>query len=301
MGSIVFSVDAELGWGFHDQDDPPVGRVDAGRTGWRRLLDAFETHDVAATWAVVGHLLLEECDGVHADHPSADDWFARERAEWRSRPDLRFGVDLVEAVVEADTGHEIGCHSFSHALFDDSRVSRQIARSELEAAIEVAQPYGIEYESFVFPRNEVGYRDLLAETGFSCYRGEMNAPKSGPRRMAEKLLSTADPGRIDLVEPTVDEYGLVNVPASLFLFGFEGLPRTAIETFGADPIVRQATNAIDRAARHDGVFHAWLHPNNIRTERDVRRIRSIIEYAASKRDTTDLKIETMAEVAERTV
>jgi len=301
VGSVVFSVDAELGWGFHDQDDPSVDRVDAGRTGWRRLLDAFEAHDVAATWAVVGHLLLEECDGVHADHPSVDGWFARERGEWHSRPDLRFGPDLVEAVVEADADHEIGCHSFSHVLFDDSKVTRQIARAELEAAIEAARPYGIEYDSFVFPRNEVGHRDLLAETGFTCYRGKIDAPKNGGRRMAEKLLSTADPGRVDLVEPTVDEYGLVNVPASLFLFGFEGLPRTAIESFGTDPIVRQATNAIDRAARLDGVFHAWLHPNNIRTERDLRRIQSIIEHAASRRDTTDLKIETMAEVAERTV
>jgi peptidoglycan/xylan/chitin deacetylase (PgdA/CDA1 family) len=300
VGSVVFSLDAELGWGFHDYADPPLDRVEAGRTGWRTLLDLFETHDVPATWAVVGHLLLEDCDGVHADHPSLDGWFAREQGEWRDRPDLRFGADLVEAVAEADAGHEIGCHSFSHVLFDDPRITREIARAELTAAIEVADRHGIEYASFVFPRNGVGYRDLLAETGFTCYRGDTATAESRIRRTAEKLLTTAAPGRVELVEPTVDEYGLVDVPPSLFCFGFEGTARTAIEALAEDPIVRQARHAIDRASRTDGIFHAWLHPNNLRTERDARRMASIIEYAARTRARTDLRIETMADVAERT-
>ena len=300
MGSVVFSVDAELGWGFHDLADPPIDRVDAGRTGWRRLLSAFETHEVPATWAVVGHLLLAECDGIHAEHLSIDGWFDRERTAWQSRPDLRFGTDLIEAIVEAETAHDIGCHSFSHVLFDDPRVTNAIARAELEAAIDVAQPFGIEYDSFVFPRNAVGHRSLLAETGFSCYRGSGAAIESRFGRTAEKILSTIDPGRLELVEPFVDEYGLVNIPPSLFLFGFEGTPRTVLEAVGLDPIVRQARHAIDRAARSDGIFHAWLHPNNLQTERDVRRMQSIIEYAASKRETTGLRIETMAEIADRT-
>lgn len=301
VGSVVFSLDAELGWGFHDHEDPPADRVAAGRTGWRTLLDTFERHGVPATWAVVGHLLLEDCDGVHADHPSPDGWFARERGAWRDRPDLRFGVDLVEAVAEADVDHEIGCHSFSHVLFDDPRTTRAVARAELAAAVEAAEPHGIEYESFVFPRNGVGHRDLLADAGFRAYRSGAATPESRVGRVAEKLLAAADPGRVELVEPTVDEHGLVDVPPSLFCFGFEGAARTAMEALGSDPIVRQAKHAVDRASRTDGVFHAWLHPNNLLTDRDGRRMESIVEYAAEKRERTDLRIETMAEVAERTL
>lgn len=65
-----------------------MDRADAGRTGWRRLRSIFEPHDVPAMWAV-GHVLLDGCDGVHADHLSIDGWFDCERSEWRSRPDLR--------------------------------------------------------------------------------------------------------------------------------------------------------------------------------------------------------------------
>ncbi|QLD87135.1 polysaccharide deacetylase family protein [Natronomonas halophila] len=299
MGSVVFSIDAELGWGFHDYSNPPTDRIESARPGWKTLLEIFETYNVPATWAVVGHLLLEDCNGIHADHPAVDGWFARERGAWRDRRDLRFGPDLVEAIAEADAGHEIGCHSFSHVLFDDPRTTRDIARAELETAIEVARTFDIEYESFVFPRNAVGHRELLAETGFSCYRGAADPPESRLRRPLEKLLATIDPQRVELVEPTVDKHGLVDVPPSLFCFRFEGMPRAVVETLAEDPIVRQAKHAIDRASRTDGVFHAWLHPNNLQAERDARRMESIIAYAAEKQATSDLRIETMADVAER--
>lgn len=299
MGSVVISIDAELGWGFHDLSDPPTDRIEAARSGWQTLLDIFEIHDVPATWAVVGHLMLEDCDGIHADHPSVDGWFDRERADWRERPELRFGTDLVGRVLAAESGHEVGCHTFSHVLFDDPRVTRRIASAELRAAIDAARPFDVEYDSFVFPRNAVGYRELLAEFGFACYRSRGAAPSGRIRRSADKFLAAADPGRVDLVEPTVDEYGLVDIPPSLYLFGFEGAARTVAESLVGDPIVRQARRGIDRASREDGVFHVWLHPNNLRTERDARRMRAIVEHAAARRDETDLRLETMAEAAKR--
>lgn len=299
VGCVVISIDAELGWGFHDMPEPPVDRLEAAQDGWQTLLEVLDTHDVPATWAVVGHLLLEDCDGVHADLPSIDGWFDRERGEWLERRDLRYGTDLVADVADSGVDHDIGCHTFSHVLFDDPRVSEEIATAELEAAISAADSAGIRYDSFVFPRNAVGYRDLLAEFDFSCYRSAASVPPSGFGRAAEKLLMTVDPTRVDLVEPTVDEYGLVDVPPSLFLFGFEGWPRGVAESFGVDPIVRQAKSAIDRASRESGVCHMWLHPNNLRTERDVRRLRSIVRYAAERRDDTDLEIQTMSQVANK--
>lgn len=294
---MVISIDAELGWGFHDLEFPPMDRIESGRSGWQTLLEVFEANDVPATWAVVGHLFLEECDGVHADHPSIDGWFDHERGVWRDRPDLRFGTDLIRGIIDSPVDHEVAAHSFSHVLFDDPEITREIARAEIEASIDAARSFGIEYDSFVFPRNGVGHRDLLAAYDFSCYRSKESRPKSRLRRTAGKLLSAVDPGRIDLVEPSVDEYGLVDIPPSMFLFGFEGNARRIAETVGTDPIVRQARHGIDRASRSDGVFHMWLHPNNLRADRDVERVRSIVEYAAERRADTRLQIETMAQVA----
>jgi len=299
MGSLVVSVDAELGWGFADHDEPPTARVDAARDAWRFLLDLFQTHDLPATWAVVGHLFLEDCDGVHADHPAPEGWFARERSHWRSRPGVRFGPNLVQATLSSPVDHEVACHSFSHVLFDDPDLTREMARAEVRAAIDAAADHGVDFESFVFPRNRVGHRDVLAEFDFSCYRGRGTATGGRVRRTARKLGSVIDPDRVDLVRPTVDEYGLVDVGPSLFLFGFEGWARSVTERAWCDPIVRQATRGIDRASREDAVCHLWLHPNNVRSERDRRRMREVVAHAATRRDEGELRIETMAEVADR--
>ncbi|RQH00525.1 polysaccharide deacetylase family protein [Natrarchaeobius oligotrophus] len=294
MGSVVLSIDAELGWGFHDFETLPSERVEAGRRGWPALLELLDEYDVPATWAVVGHLMLDSCDGVHADHPAPEGWFERERTEWRDREDLRFGRDLVADLLEADVDHEFASHSFSHVLFGRPETDRELAAAELERSAEIAADWGQTVESFVYPRNDVGHRDVLAEYGISAYRGR-SPTGDGVRGIVDSTVRN----RSLLVEPTVDEYGLVNVPASLFLFGFEGPARTVAEAVWRDPMVAQARTGIDEAIRNDGVCHLWLHPNNLTHERDDERMRAILEYVDRRRAETDLTVETMADVARR--
>ncbi|WP_049923633.1 polysaccharide deacetylase family protein [Halopiger djelfimassiliensis] len=294
MGSVVLSVDAELGWGFHDFETPPIERVESGRRGWPVLLELCSEYDVPATWAVVGHLMLESCDGDHATHPAPPGWFERERGEWRHRPDLRFGPDLVDALLSSDVDHEFASHSFSHVLFGRPETDRQLATAELERSLEIASDWGQTVDSFVYPRNDVGHRDVLVDYGISAYRGR--SPTSDGVR---GLFDSAVRDRSMLVEPVVDEYGLVNVPASMFLFGFEGPARTVAESIWEDPMVVQARRGIDEAARTDGLFHMWLHPNNLTHERDDRRMRAILAYLDRRRAETGLTVETMDEVARR--
>lgn len=299
MGTVVISIDAELGWGFHDEESLSVDRVEAGRPGWTALARLLSKYDVPATWAVVGHLFLKGCDGIHADHPAPEGWFERERGLWADRPELRFGRDLIEDLLSADVDHELACHTFSHLRFDDPRVTEEGARAEIEAAIAAAEPLDVTYSSFVFPRNGVGYLELLPEYGFNCYRPAPTEPSGRLQRVTSKLLDTALPARLPVVTPTIDEHGLVAIPPSLFLFAIDGPGRTVLEAVSADPIVRQARRGIDRTVHTDGVFHIWLHPNNIQQARDITRIRDIVEYAATRRANTGLEIETMATVAQR--
>lgn len=301
MGSVVISVDAELGWGLHDFDSPPNARIESARTGWERLVDCFDEFRVPATWAVVGHLFLDGCDGKHADHPAPEDWFARERGSWRTRPDLRFGHGLIEQIEDATVAHEIGCHSFSHVLFDDQYTSEALARAEIDASIEAARTHDVSFDSFVFPRNIVGHRAVLAERGFSCYRGVAPAGRfvtlPGARPLGKLVRATLTPPR--MVTPRIDEFGLIDIPASLFLFGFEGRARTVVESVWDDPILREARRGIDAAAGGDGVFHLWLHPNDLTEERDIQRLRGVLKHLAERRDETGLTVETMRESAAR--
>lgn len=294
MGSLVISIDAELGWGFHDLESPPESRVESGRRGWRRLLALLDRFDVPATWAVVSHLMLDRCDGRHDDHPAPPGWFERERGAWADRPDLRFAPDLVAGILSSDPSHELASHTFSHVLFGDAETTPEIARAECERSREIAARWGREIDSFIYPRNDVGHREVLADSGFRAYRGPTTTPE-GVRGVAGAAIRD----RSLLVHPAIDEHGLVSVPASLFAFGFEGRMRSIAESVWTDPMVARARRGIDQAATGDGVFHLWLHPNNLRTTRDDDRMAAILEYAADARAKSALEIETMGEVAGR--
>ncbi|GAB3664494.1 polysaccharide deacetylase family protein [Halopiger thermotolerans] len=295
MGSVVVSLDAELGWGFHDFDTLPTDRVESGRRGWSVMLDLLSEFEIPATWAVVGHLMLESCDGRHAEHPAPEGWFERERTEWADRADLRFAPDLVDALLAADVDHEFASHSFSHVLFGQPETDRELAEAELRRSTEIAAEWDQSVETFVYPRNDIAHRDVLADYGLQAYRG-----RSPTRDGVRGIFDSTFRDQSMLVEPVVDEYGLVNVPASLFLFGFEGPARTVAESIWEDPMVVQARRGIDEAVESDGIFHMWLHPNNLTHERDDRRMRAILAYLDQKRSNTDLTVETIGEVA-RTV
>jgi len=299
MRTLVISIDAELGWGFHDLADPPADRLENGRSGWLTLIDLLDTYNLPATWAIVGHLFLSDCDGFHSQHPLGSEWFEREHSSWITRPDLRFGRDLIDDIVASPVEHEIGCHTFSHVEFGADYTTQDVARAEVIESIRAAQSYETPFESFVFPRNNIGHRDILAEWGFSCYRGTQPRSYGLSRagRIAEKIVHStisAPP----VVTPTIDEYGLVNIPASLFLFTIDNRPRDVANAIWNDPIVTQVDRGIKNLIEgEEGVFHIWLHPNNIRDHRDVDRMDAIFDLISTARSKHELTVKTMGQVA----
>ena len=300
MGTVVLSIDAELGWGYHDLTAPPTPRLESGRKGWKTLLGLLDTYRIPATWAVVGHLFLRDCDRTHAAHPIDDEWFAREREEWADRPDLRFAPDLVRAIDEADVDHEIGCHSFSHVDFGGEPTTTPIARAEVVASLEAAESSSVpaEMASVVFPHNSIGHRDVLAEWGFTCYRG-VGPNGKRPPTSALRTIGRATLGTPSLVEPTIDEFGLVNVPASIHLYGLSDPARRVCKRLWTDPVVTAVCRGVDAATDGDGVFHVWLRPNDLLTDADVERLRTVLAYVARRRELSGLNVRTMRAVSQR--
>jgi peptidoglycan/xylan/chitin deacetylase (PgdA/CDA1 family) len=298
VGDVVVSVDAELAWGYHDLAEAP-DRVADAREGWRTALALFEDHGVPATWAVVGHLLLEACDGRHADHPLGPEWFSCPPGEASAADDWR-APDLVGAVLDSDPDHEVGSHTFSHLPMTHERATPAAVDAELAASRSAAERFDLSLDSFVFPRNRVGHRERLADWGFACYRGTRPATwYDGSRlRPLAKLLDYSPVGRAPpLVRPAVDEFGLVNVPASLYLYSFQGPARAAARAVGRDPIVAVARRGVEKAVDGDGLFHLWLHPHNLLQPGGTERLDAVLAYVARRRAETDLRVRTMGAVA----
>jgi len=303
MRSVVVSLDTELAWGFHDYDRPPWHRVDAGREAWRWLLDRFAAHDIPCTWAVVGHLFLDGCDGVHADHPSVDGWFDYDPGADEHTAPAWYAPSLVQAIADSDVDHEIASHTFSHVEFGDPATDRRLARAELRRSRELAEEWGLELDSLVFPRNRVGHRDVLADAGFSAYRGvgpDQWYHGTTVRPVGKGLSYAVGRSAPPVVTPTVDEQGLVDVPASLNLFAFQGPARRLVCAVTDDPVVRKVRLGLrELAGREDGVLHLWLHPNNVRTEADFERMERVLELVARYRRDYGLRVEPMRSVAAR--
>ncbi|MFC7155230.1 polysaccharide deacetylase family protein [Halomarina halobia] len=307
MARVVLSIDAELAWGFHDHPEPPVRelrRIAAGRRGWGILLELLDEFDLPATWAVVGRLFLARTDDQIYTAYAADGGVPIDPATLSGSADQWYGNDLVEQIRDARADHEIGCHTFTHLDFTADTTTAEVARAELQACVDIARERGIEMESFAYPRNRVAHREVLAETGFTCYRGR--APPRWYDRSCLRALGkfAAYAGGFSApptVYPTVDEYGLVNVPASLHLFGFESYARTLARPFRRDPVVKQARLGLERAVEEDGVFHVWFHPNDLVGPEEVGRLRAVLAAIDAMRERGDVTVETMGEVAKRTL
>jgi hypothetical protein len=278
-GAFVVSIDLELAWGTSDRplDARRRARLGRERTIVERLLAAFARHDVRATWAVVGRLLRDGC----GDDP------------------LWHGADLVERITAARPAHELASHSFCHLPYDEARTSRAAVAVDLALARGAHAAARLPFASFVFPRNVVGFRDLLAAAGVRVYRGRSRAWYDGlpPVRLrrALDLLDFVVVPWARTVRPVVDDTGLVDVPDSLLLYDRRGLCRLR----PARAVVAKSRRALDAAARRGEVFHLWFHPANFvdRTGEQLAVLDAVLAHAGRLRAAGRLENRTLGEFA----
>lgn len=185
-GTVVVSLDFELGWGHREirpeYVDELRGEKDAINDRVRRLIDRFEAYEIPATWAVVGKLLT----------PGSDPLFHNRQ--------------LFEALLDSTTDHEIGLHSHAHQPFDE--LTLEEAREDVETGVEVLREWGCTPGSFVFPRNRVAHTEALQDHGFTRYR-----EAAGSSRL-RRLSSGWFPEIVDLPLRGTTPIGL---PETLFL------------------------------------------------------------------------------------
>jgi hypothetical protein len=155
---------------------------------------------------------------------------------------------------------------------------------------------------FVFPRNVVGFRDLLAEAGIEVYRGRPGAAMT-PRRWRSLrrllvFLFFLAPVPARTVEAVVDDRGMVNVPASMALYTRRGVRRLV----ASRALAAKATGGLDRAASQGRIFHLWLHPSNLvhAMEAQFATLESILGHARTLCDAGRLEIVTMGDIGTAT-
>jgi hypothetical protein len=274
MATVVMSLDLELSWGSFDhsfgEDLVQMARW-THDVGVPKLLGYLTRNNLSATWAVVGAMMRDSLPDVsnipEVTHPHFPrHWFAdvpRDGNE-SSNPEW-FGASLVRMIQEAVPIQEIGFHSFSHVLFGWPGMTRERAIAEYDHCCQIAKELGFQPDSFVFPRNSIGYLPEMRQAGFLAYRDvDRQRFQVSHGRLRSALAVMADFAGLSplMIRPFMNGE-LVAIPGSLMI-RFAGGWRKLIPDASR---LRRLRKGLDLVQRRGGVFHVWFHPENLYAER----------------------------------
>ncbi|MEZ5409752.1 MAG: polysaccharide deacetylase family protein [Acidimicrobiales bacterium] len=298
--AFVISIDTEMAWGLSHRPQERYS-YPAERADLASLLALFDRYDIPATWAVVGHLMLERCepvDGVR--HPEIirpeypwleGDWFDADPCSDVDRANDRYAPDLVRLILGAEARHEIASHGFSHMMAGEDGCSRHAFESELQAAVAAASDLGLTLRSIVYPRNSIGHVDALRDRGFIAYRGR---PERLPATPWQRIVDRVVGSERTAVRPSAED-GLWNLPSSVLynIDAHHGRTRAIW--------LRQIERRLDQAVRRASLFHLWFHPHNLRADPQaaLAGLERLCRAAALHRDRGRLDTVTMGELAGR--
>jgi len=305
-GVVILSFDAEQIWGYLDllSEVQFRKRYPGAVESHRRLLEIIAEAGVSATWFLVGAMALSGSDGPAdlrmAGLPMA--WRAKIPAGTEGTKPLLYGRSFVDQLRKIRPCQEIGLHGgLTHFIWTNPLATRENVEWELAEGIAALQQAGVRPLSFSFGREQEVYHTLLPAHGIRCYRGRTvsRAFQLG-RTFCGALARLFDELRRATPPPVWPEEmlpGLWNIPSSLFLYPIRPC-RTSVVRLQSR--LDRFSLGIAAAARHRGIFHFCLHPENlVESPHGFSMFEDMLEKLILSRDRGDVEVLTMSEVAAR--
>jgi len=310
QGIFTISIDYEFGWGYPDFDlsEEEKERMRSEVAIVKRLIGLFERYRVPATWAVVGHLLDDNCpwrgEVPHPEYPrpintnERRDWFLPHPPRGEYDDPLWFDTNgLIAQIQRSHVGHEIGSHSYAHIIYGASDINETAVQADLDHVVRIHKRYNLPLTSFVFPRNGERFHNLVRRAGFQCFRGHekhWHQYLPGPLARAGHLFEHIALPLVRTVHPYRHNSGLINVPGTMTLLSRNGLRKFIRPMF----VSWKARRGLRKAAASGELFHLWFHPSNFSFDTDAQFavLEHLLQAAAALRDREELSIATMADV-----
>jgi peptidoglycan/xylan/chitin deacetylase (PgdA/CDA1 family) len=318
--AVVITFDFEMAWGLRwvSRDRDYWRQYHDDRPVVKRLLEILARHELSATWATVGHLMLRAAYGdwsAFAALSPRPGWYENIPTPEQDRAGVFYAPEAVEAIVNCPVPQELACHTFTHPTIADPRCRRELVRLELRASQDVARQYGRTLRSMVFPINGAAHLDLLEELGFTSYRA-MNSEwyYLGTRFATRQLRQASLLGRglaaLMRVGRLADEKlrfrppvsaprrvgRLWEIPHGMFLPGFAGMGRY----LSAADRLAKARKGIEQAVCKAQVFTLYLHPDGFHRQSDAMFacFEQICAALAQARNAGRLRVYTMEQLAD---
>jgi peptidoglycan/xylan/chitin deacetylase (PgdA/CDA1 family) len=297
--TFLLTFDCEGKWGLVDCLTPRHERIFTTANleqTYRRVTSLLHTYDIEATFAFSTAFCLtaERFALLRAEQqytsPGAREWITRAAAAvQRDAGQGWFVPSCYDMVVERDC-HEIAAHGFSHLPWRSFRPTRSDVDAELRLCRSVPEFSADKVRTFVFPRNEVAFEDVLAARGFDQYRAA-RVPTSRAASLASEL------NLMPRSERFIESRGTATaIPAGYFLNWRQGLRRCV----PAALTVHRWKNLIRAATTGGGIVHAWTHPENFLDGQSMfQMLEEILRFVADERQAGRLEVATASQLVAR--
>lgn len=316
FGAFVISLDLEFYWGVRDflpSNDAYWENLKGEPAAIRSLLNLFEEHDIAATWATVGFLFAESNEDLERLKPRVlPDYQNAELSPYSDLSQKRFDeIPMVHArelidFIKRTPKQEIATHTFSHYYCLEAGQTEEAFAADIDSAIKAAEERSISLKSIVFPRNQHNpeYDKVLIDRGITCYRGNQKArmyqfdsetlanPYYRATRLADTFVSVSGLNTYDWKD--VWKGRIANVPASVFL-----RPVSKARGILGNLQFRRIEKGLEHAAKQHQIFHLWWHPHNfgVKTDENLQLLRRIFERFRELRGEHGMRSLSMADTA----
>jgi hypothetical protein len=306
-GYFIFSLDTELSVGFFDYDRErheifsKDGQRERGSI--RSVLSLCEKYNIAATWAIVGHIFYESCE--YCQRCPIQAWKGKyqsyEEAYGTAHP-LWYGADVIQNILSSPQPKEIGFHGYTHQVFTESKMNAEDAQFEIDEWKRLASRHDLTATSLVFPRNAIGHLDVVKDSGFLCYRGHDRIPRLYELipilESFDHILSLSKLPIYDVDASAIDPNGLVCLPGSQHLFNYNRSMEIILDKLNFHKLrLNRIFKGIRKAATEGKMVHLWAHPWEFRTEKDIEKLDAILSFAAAEIAKGSMRSVTMTEMA----
>ena len=314
---LVFSLDFELMWGVRDHRSvSDYGDAVLGvRKALPELLRLFDMFGVKATWATVGLLfarnrkeMLDHFPDIRPEYQNTTlsplNAVRELIGEDEAADPYHYGRSLVDQVIQSGR-HEVATHTYTHYYCLEPGQSIKAFEADLASAIAISSAAGVRPSSIVFPRNQMTAEHVAAagRLGIVVFRGNPTSfmyharpeEDNNPLVRGLRLMDACVPitGRMSYLAP-FRVAGCVDSRASRFFRPYT--PR--LGKFN-DWHVRRIVREMEVAAREGETYHLWCHPHNFgrHTERQLERLKTLLQAFQSMQDTYGMSSVTMTENA----
>ncbi len=264
---FIISFDCEGKWGMADKISAyhqPYFTTSNLVDVYKKLLSLLDQYEMKATFAFVGAFTLSFEEYQSCCHELGDvlidgkPWLDIFNREIKQSHEGWFAPHCYEMVKQAGR-HEIGSHGFTHLPLDENSISLAAFQHEMNLLKQYARYKNEANLTFIYPRNQIGYTEHLAASGFIGYRNVLKTTRKGPTGKIFSLLDEMNIfARAD--QPSPGKTPIV-IPPGRFLNWRSGLRKKIPPGI----TIKRWEHILRDAIKNDGILHLWSHPHNFIT------------------------------------